>query len=110
MMSEIVNSSYEINRGVNCTVEFQGIKGKFLYYMVGVVVGSFFLFVLLYTAGISSIFSLIIATLGGVGGYTYISGISKKYGIHGMAKKLAKNRSAKVYQIKSRKYFIGLKR
>jgi len=104
------NSTYEINRGVNSTVEFNGIKGRFLYYIVGVLVGSFILFVVLNAVIGSSLIAIILAGSAGVGGWLYISSISKKYGIHGLDRKLVQTKSMKVYKLHSRKVFLYLKK
>jgi hypothetical protein len=109
-MSHQVNSTYEINRGVNSTVEFNGIKGKFLYYIVGVLVGSFFLFVVLNAVIGSSLIAIMIAGAAGAGGWVYVTGISKKHGEHGLDRKLVQSKAAKVYQIQSRRVFLQLKK
>jgi hypothetical protein len=103
------NSTYEINRGVNSTVEFNGIQGKFLYYVVGVLFGSFILFIILNAVVGSSMIAILLA--GGIGawGWVKVTSISKENGIYGLDKKMVQGKASKVYQVTSRRVFYDLK-
>jgi hypothetical protein len=53
--------------------------------------------------------SLLFAGGAGAGGWVYVTGISKKHGIHGLDKQMVHSKASKVYQISSRKVFYNLK-
>lgn len=103
------NSVYHINKGINNSIEFKGLKSQYIWYLGVAVMILLIVFAILYFLGINSFLSLgIIAILG-----TYmvikIYSLSNKYGEHGMMKKLAKRMIPKVVKSKSRRVFMDLK-
>ena len=106
--SEFTNSVYRINRGVNASAEFYGIKGQYLGYLGGGLIVAFLVFVSLHMIGISIYLNafLMAGLMGGV--YAFTSNQSKKYGTQGLARKRARQSSRFVYRCSSRKVFYTL--
>jgi hypothetical protein len=102
----MANSVYQINKGINKSIEFKGLKAQYIWYLGGGLLGLLILFVVLYIIGISQYICMAIALLGGTGLVYKVYGMSNKYGAHGMMKTLAKRSIPKVIKSNSRKLFI----
>jgi hypothetical protein len=48
------NSVYQINKGINQSIEFKGLKAQYIWYLGGGVIALMILFAILYIAGLSS--------------------------------------------------------
>jgi hypothetical protein len=104
------NSIYHINKGINKSIEFRGLKAQYIWYFGGLVIGLMILFAVLYIAGADTI-----VCLGLTGGLAAFGGIkifalSRRYGEHGMMKAMAKRQVPKVIKSYSRKFFQNLER
>lgn len=99
------SSVYQINKGINQSIEFKGLKAQYIWYLGGGVVGLMILFSVLYIIGLPSIFC--VGLIGISGGFLVfkIYRMSNQYGEHGMMKALAKKQIPKVIKIYSRKVF-----
>jgi hypothetical protein len=102
------NSIYTINKGINKSIEFRGLKAQYIWYFGGLVIGLMILFAILYIAGAGTIISF-----GLTGGLAAFGGIkifafSHRYGEHGMMKAIAKRRVPKVLKSYSRRFFQQL--
>ncbi len=102
----MANSVYKVNKGINRPIEFKGLKAQYIWYLGGGLVILLFLFALLYIIGVNTFICLgTIIILGGIL-FTWVYGISNKYGEHGMMKKLAKRSVPRVVKSYSRKSFF----
>ena len=99
-------SVYQINKGINKPIEFKGLKAQYIWYLGGGLVILLILFALLYIIGVNTFICVgLIAILGGIL-FTWVYGISNKYGEHGMMKKIAKRGVPSVVKSYSRKVFF----
>lgn len=102
----MANSVYGINKGINKSLEFKGLKAQYIWYLGGGLIGLLVLFAILYIAGVNSFVCVgIIATATGFL-FSYVYKLSNKYGEHGMMKQLAKRSLPDLVKCNSRKCFI----
>ncbi|SOD17683.1 DUF4133 domain-containing protein [Pedobacter xixiisoli] len=102
-------SLYEINKGINKSIEFKGLKAQYIWYMGTGALGLLILFAILYIIGIPSLVCLMtVAILAGVL-LSKVYAMSNKYGEHGLMKALARKQVPKVIKINSRSIFINKK-
>lgn len=102
------NSVYTINKGINKSIEFKGLKAQYIWYFGGGVVALLILFAILYVIGINSFICLGIILIGGVILTIKIYALSNKYGEHGMMKAMAKRNVPKVLKSYSRRVFLKI--
>lgn len=101
-------SVYHINKGINKSIEFKGLKAQYIWYLGGGIVALMILFACMYLIGLPSIVCVVlIAVLGGAL-VVKIYAMSKKYGEHGLMKELAGKQVPKVVKMNSRDLFIQL--
>jgi hypothetical protein len=105
-----MNSSYKINKGINKSIEFKGLKAQYIWYLGAGVMALLILFSVMYLIGMNTYVSLIIILGAGTGLVMKIYAMSAKYGEHGLTKEMAKRRIPGTIKCNSRKVFIsGLK-
>ncbi len=100
-------SVYPINKGINQSVTFKGLKAQYIWYLGGGLVVILILFAILYICGVNMFVCLGIAFIAGGFLFWWIYGLSNKYGEHGMLKKigqrgvptLVKNNGRRVFQL-----------
>ena len=85
-------SVYDINKGINRSIEFKGIKAQYIIYLAAGLVALLVVFAILYIAGCNIYLSLGIILPAGAALFTIVSRMSKKYGEHGLLKKAAAKR------------------
>ena len=102
----MANSVYKINKGINKPIEFKGLKAQYIWYLGGGLVILLTLFALLYIIGVNTFICLGLIVILGVVLFTWVYGISNKYGEHGMMKKIAKRGVPLVVKSYSRKIFF----
>ncbi len=97
---------YKINKGVNKSLEFRGIKAQYIVYLAAGLGILFILFVILYLAGCNSYFSLglIVSACAGLG--ITVSRLSKKFGQYGLQKKIEKQKLPQCIKSKTWKTFF----
>ena len=100
------NSIYAINKGVNKSIEFKGLKAQYIWYFGAVVIALLILFALLYIIGINSFLCIGIVLLLGTVLTLKLYALSNRYGEHGMMKRLARRGIPKIIQSKNRTAFI----
>ncbi|MFD0795462.1 DUF4133 domain-containing protein [Mucilaginibacter litoreus] len=102
------NSIYQINKGINKSIEFQGLRAQYIWYFGGMVLLLLVLFAVLYIAGAGTIICL--AVVGGSGVFISIKifSLSHRYGEYGLMKAIAKKRVPKVLKSYSRRSFQHL--
>jgi hypothetical protein len=102
----MANSVYKINKGINKSIEFKGLKAQYIWYLGAGIVGLLLLFAILYVIGVNSFISIGIITLAGLGVFIWVYRLSNKYGEHGMKKKTAARSIPKVVKCYSRNLFV----
>jgi len=106
----MANSVYEINKGINNSIEFQGLRAQYILYLAAGLVTLLILFSILYLLGIPGILCIAVIGIAGVVLVLKIYAMSNKYGEHGMMKAVAKKSIPTVIKQNSRKVFKHLKR
>jgi len=96
---------YKINKGVNQSVEFKGLKAQYIWYLgIGIVV-LVILFSVLYFLRIPSLICVIIIGLLGLLFFLRIYRLSQQYGEFGLMKALAKKQLPKHVVSRQRRLF-----
>ena len=100
------NSVYQINKGINQSIEFKGLKAQYIWYLGGGVVSLMIVFTILYIIGLPSL--LCVGLVGVAGAFLVfkIYKMSNQYGEFGMMKALAKKQIPKCIKVYSRGIFI----
>ena len=101
---------YNINRAVNKPIEFRGLKGQYILYAGGLLIGDFLLFVILYICHINTWVCVVIGFGSGATGVSMLYQRSRKYGQHGWARKRAGRYTPKALRARSNTLFINLKK
>lgn len=105
----MANSVYQINKGINKSIEFKGLKAQYIWYLGAGIVGLLVLFAAMYIIGMNSFVCLgVILVLGALLVFK-VYGMSNKYGEHGMMKAVAKRSIPNVIRLNSRKIFMNKK-
>jgi Domain of unknown function (DUF4133) len=99
-------SIYKINKGINKSIEFRGLKAQYIWYLGGGVIGLMILFAVMYIIGINAYLCVGIISSAGGFVFTYVYKLSNKYGEHGMKKKIAKRNIPKTVKCYNRKIFF----
>lgn len=99
-------SVYQINKGINKSIEFKGLKAQYIWYLGGVVVGLMIVFAVLFIIGINQYVCIGIVGVAGFISVTRIFRMSKKYGEHGLMKAMAKKLVPEVVKSNDRKVFF----
>lgn len=99
------NSIYPINKGINKSIEFKGLKAQYIWYFAGMIIVLMIVFAILYIIGIS--IWICLALIGGTGtlGTLKIFSLSHTHGEYGLMKAMAKRQVPKVLKSFSRKMF-----
>lgn len=79
-------SVYHINKGINASFEFRGLKAQYIMYMVVGLIALLLVFAVCYAIGVP--LYITIPAVAGMGGVlvSRIYKMSRKYGEHGLAK------------------------
>jgi hypothetical protein len=102
----VSNSVYKINKGINKSIQFKGLKAQYIWWLAGGMMGLLVIFAILYIIGVNGYISIGIIGIGGVAVCTFVFRLSSKYGEHGLKKKMASRSIPKVIKNYSRKQFI----
>jgi hypothetical protein len=106
-----MNSVYKINKGINKSIEFRGLKAQYISYLGGGLVALMILFAGLYILGISPYICAALIGIGGTALFILVYRMSSRYGEHGLQKKMAKKRIPGSVKCRSRTlFYMGLKR
>lgn len=103
-----MSTVYQINKGINKSIEFHGIKAQYIIYLAGGLVLLLLCFAVLYVIGIGIYFCLGIIIPSGLGLYMVIQRFSKKYGEHGLINHSAQKRLPKSITTNTRNCFLHL--
>ena len=101
-------SVYQINKGINKSIVFQGLKAQYIAYLAVGLVFLLILFAVLYICGLSMY--IVLPVIGGSGAALSLSVIrlSHRFGEHGLSKYFAKKQLPGCIRFRSRKIFIHL--
>lgn len=99
------NSVYQINKGINKSIEFKGLKAQYIWYLGGCFLALLIVFAILYILGIHTFICLGVILIAGTIAVIKIYGMSNKYGEHGLMKKLARRNVPRTIKSYSRKTF-----
>jgi len=102
----MANSVYQINKGINKSIEFKGLKAQYIWYLGAGIIILMILFAAMYIIGINSFVCIGIIVILGTGLVVKIYSLSDKYGEYGMMKAIARRSIPKCIKINSRKVFI----
>lgn len=105
----MANSVYKINKGINQSIEFKGLKAQYIWYLGGGVVALLIVFAVMYIIGLPSYVCIGVILTSGTLLVIRIYGMSNKYGEHGLMKALARKQVPKVIKSRSRNVFLKKK-
>lgn len=105
----MANSVYNINKGINKSIEFKGLKAQYIWYLGGGLIGLMILFAVMYIVGINTFICLGLILVAGGFLFSYIYKLSNTYGEYGMLKKIAQRNIPEKIKSSSRKLFIQKK-
>lgn len=74
----MTNSVYQINKGINRSIEFKGLRAQYIWYLGGGVVALLVLFAIMYIIGIPSLICIGIILITGTVLVVKIYGMSGK--------------------------------
>lgn len=100
-------SVYKINKGVNASVMFKGLKAQYIWWLGGGLVSLLLLFAILYIIGINMFVCLGLITVLGVLLFKKVYAMSKRYGEYGLMKQIGQRRVPKLIVCRSRKMFMA---
>lgn len=102
----MANSVYQINKGINKSIEFKGLKAQYIWYLGGGILALLIIFAALFIIGVNQYICMFIILCGGSALVYKVYGMSNKYGEHGMMKSMAKRSIPKLVKCNSRKLFL----
>jgi len=101
-----MSSVYKVNKGINQSIEFKGLKAQYIWYLGGGIILLLILFAGLFIIGLPSF--LCVGLIGVLGTLLVVKtySLSRKYGEYGMMKALARRQLPKNVKCYSRKVFM----
>lgn len=102
----MAHTVYQINKGINKTIEFKGLKAQYIWYLGGGLIVLMILFAVLYVIGLNTYICLVIILCAGGFLFSQVYKLSNTYGQHGMMKKTASRMLPKVIRSNSRHLFF----
>lgn len=85
----MASSIYKVNKGINQSIEFKGLKAQYIWYLGGGVIVLMILFAVLYIAGFPPLACVAAIGIAGTALVVKIYRMSHKYGEYGLMKALA---------------------
>ncbi|WP_342089099.1 DUF4133 domain-containing protein [Dyadobacter sp. OTU695] len=98
--------TYAINKGINRSIVFRGLKGQYIWYAGGAMFMVMILYALMYILGVNTYLCLLIAALIAAGSIMTVYQLSASYGEHGLTKAMAARKIPRLVKATSRKRFI----
>ncbi|MGJ1269546.1 DUF4133 domain-containing protein [Sphingobacterium spiritivorum] len=102
----MANSVYNINKGINQSIEFKGLKAQYIWYLGGGIVALMIVFAILYFIGLSSFVCIAIIASLGTAMVVRIYKMSSRYGEYGLMKALARKQIPRAIRSRSRSVFV----
>jgi len=101
-------SMYHINKGINRPIVFKGFVGQYIAYLAVGLVLLLIGFAVLYVSGVS-LFLVLPVILGlGTALLLVVQRLSKRFGMHGLSKYLARRKVPAYLRFSSRRLFTSL--
>jgi hypothetical protein len=104
-----MSSIYQINKGINKPIEFNGLHGQYIAYLAVGLVFLLLCFAALYILRVPLVLVVPLILGLGTGLYFVVTGLSKRFGVHGLSKFMARRGLPGYLKFRSRKVFTGLK-
>ena len=101
-----MSSVYQINKGINKSIEFKGLKAQYIWYLGGGLIALLILFTVMYIVGLNTFICLGVIIILGTFLFMYVYRLSNTYGEYGMMKKIAKKNIPKIVKSNSRDVFM----
>ncbi|WP_316787842.1 DUF4133 domain-containing protein [Pedobacter frigoris] len=101
----MANSVYQINKGINRSIEFRGLKAQYIAYMAVGLLALLIVYAILYIIGVNAFICIGIIVTGGTYLVIKVNALSKKYGEYGMMKMVAKKQVPDVVKNNTRDIF-----
>jgi hypothetical protein len=101
---------YPTYRALGRPMRFKGFQGQYILLAGGALIGDLLFFILLYTGKIPAPICLVLTFGLGAGALAIIAWLSKRFGMHGLMKHLARKHIPKHLTCKSRQPFLNLKK
>lgn len=102
------NSIYSINKGINKSIEFRGLRAQYIWYFAALILGLMIVFAGLYILGAGTLICLSVCGSAAAFGSIKIFALSRKYGEHGLMKAMARKRVPRVLKSYGRRFFQQL--
>jgi hypothetical protein len=102
----MANSVYQVNKGINRSIEFKGLKAQYIWYLGGGVVGLLIVFAIMYFIGLPTLVCIGVILSSGTLLVMKIYRMSHQYGEHGLMKTLARKQVPKALRSRSRRAFL----
>ncbi|SDF61187.1 protein of unknown function [Dyadobacter soli] len=99
--------TYEINKGINRSIVFRGLKGQYIWYAGGAMFTVMIAYALMYVLGINTYLCLLISCCLAAGSLMLIFQLSETYGEHGLLKAYAAKKIPTRVKATSRAGFIS---
>lgn len=99
---------YEINKGINRSIEFRGLKAQYIVFFIVGLVGLLVLFAVAFIAGVPTLVCIAVTGVLGFVMYSYVYRYSNRYGEHGLMKEAAYRQVPPAIRCRSRKKFFEL--
>ena len=106
----MATSVYRINKGINRPIEFKGLRAQYIAYLAVGLVGLLLLFTFLYLVGTPLMVCLPVVLLLGGALFAGVYHLNKRFGEHGLGKRLARRSIPDFLRLRSRALFLHLKR
>jgi len=100
------NSVYQVNKGINKSIEFKGLKAQYIWYLGGGIAGLLVVFSAMYLIGLPSLLCVGVILIAGALLVMKVYGMSNKYGEHGLMKAMARKQVPKIIKIRGRQVFL----
>ncbi|KGO85886.1 hypothetical protein Q765_13705 [Flavobacterium rivuli WB 3.3-2 = DSM 21788] len=100
------NSVYQVNKGINKSIEFKGLKAQYIWYLGGGIAGLLVGFSAMYLIGLPSLLCVGVILIAGALLVMKVYGMSNKYGEHGLMKAMARKQVPKIIKIRGRQLFL----
>ncbi len=103
-----MSSVYQINKGINKPIEFRGLHGQYIGWLAAGLVLLLLGFIALYLAGVALL--IIVPAVFALGGglFFVVFRLSKRFGVHGLGKFMARRGLPDYVQFRSRRVFTQL--
>ncbi|OJV15258.1 MAG: hypothetical protein BGO21_29780 [Dyadobacter sp. 50-39] len=98
--------TYLINKGINRSIVFRGLKGQYIWYAGGAMFAVMILYAVLYLCRVNTYLCLLIAVFMACILLTIVYQLSASFGEHGLTKALAARKIPDLIKARSRKQFI----